>query len=134
MDRKPNELEWDQIMKLVQEIDEEDPYEAFAEMLADALEYEESNGNLHDAFYDLHSFLFRAKWRLRGNREERPFNMVSEVDNFIRITNYDYKTYKWGKKLCNDFVSNDIIDVPIKALSNKQLTALRSRMENHVHA
>ena len=56
MDRKPNELEWDQIMKLVQEIDEEDPYEAFAEMLADALEYEESNGNLHDVFYDLHSF------------------------------------------------------------------------------
>lgn len=134
MDRKPNELEWDQIMKLVQEIDEEDPYEAFAEMVADALEYEESNGNLHDVFYDLHSFLFRAKWRLIGNREERPFNMVSEVDNFIRITNYDYKTYKWGKKLCNDFVSNDIIDVPIKALSNKQLTALRSRMEDHVHA
>lgn len=130
MDRKPTEQEWDQLMELMQEIGDENPYEAFVEMVVDAVESEEENANIHDVFYDLHAFLFRALYRIKCNHEERPFNIVSEVADgeFIRITNYDYKTFKWAKKICADYISNDYIDVPANRLNEKQLIALRSRI------
>lgn len=138
MDREPNEAEWDKLMSLMQSIGEGKPYDALAEMVVDALESEEDNLNIHDAVFNLYSFFFRVLCRVNSNPEERPFNIVTEVhtstDDRIRITNYDYKTYKWAKKICGDYISNDYIDFPVDKLTKQQLTALKSRMENHANA
>lgn len=104
------------------------------DMMSDIFDEEHNNKDPEKIFDNVYQFLFRIYLRLKVNPEKRKFNIVTfednNVDKWVRITNYDYKTFKWAKE--NGFVSgitNDFIDLPLNKLNDKQIKAFSKRAE-----
>lgn len=109
-----------------------DKWEELLDMMSEVFEDEYKNKEPQNIFENVYQFLFRLYLRLKVNPEKRKFNTVTLEDNnvnkWVRITNYDYKTFKWAKE--NGFVSgltNDFLDIPVDKLNNNQLKAFERR-------
>ena len=101
-------------------------------MIADIVDQEGGEKNPETIFFDIYQFFFRLYYRLRNNQTKREFNQVSKIniagEEVYRITNYDYKTFKWAKS--GGFiegVSNDYMDLPADKLTTNQRRAFDRR-------
>lgn len=130
-------LEWGAICNLADKISRLEegigPWDELADMVADAMDMESKEEDTSRIFFGLYQFMWRLFYRLRGHEEVRPFNVVTKVElqgaEYIRITNYDYKTFKWAKAGGLDkVVTNDYIDIPVDKLS----TSVRRQLERRI--
>lgn len=131
-------LEWGCICNLIDKIgDIEDKidghWDELLDMVADIIDQEGGEKNPETVFFCLYEFFFRLYYRLRSNPTKRAFNQISKTNisgkEVYRITNYDYKTFKWAKSGgFIDGVSNDYMDLPSDKLTTNQRRAFERRI------
>ena len=131
-------LEWGCVCNLIDKIsDIEDKmdghWDELCDMIADTVDREGQEKNPEVIFFDIYEFFFRLYYRLRANPTKRPFNVVDKTNiagkEVYRVTNYDYKTFKWAKSGgLMDGVSNDYMDLPVDKLTTNQRRALDRRI------
>ena len=127
-------LEWGAVTNLVDRIGEiEDKidghWDELINMLAEAMTEEGQNTEPSSIFFFLYQYVFRLYYRLRSNPKKRPFNIIDKTEKGYRVTNYDYKTFKWA--LAGGFImtiSNDYIDLPMEKLTASQARAFEHRL------
>lgn len=131
-------LEWGCVCNLIDKIgDIEEKSDAhwdkLLDMIADMVSEESTEKDPAKIFFVIYQFCFRLYYRLRSNPTKRDFNQISKIaiagKEVYRITNYDYKTFKWAIE--NGFrmtISNDFIDLPSEKLNNKQRRAFDRRI------
>lgn len=131
-------LEWGCVCNLIDKIgDVEDKidghWDELCDMLADMVDQEGREKDPTKIFFDIYAFCFRLYYRLRANPVKRDFNQVSKINiagkEVYRITNYDYKTFKWART--GGFiegVSNDFMDLPADKLTTNQRRAFDRRI------
>ena len=130
-------LEWGCIANLIDKIGEiesqiEGGWDELVNMIADMVDEESYEKDTAKIFFDIYQFCFRLRYRLRDNPEKRSFNQISKVTiagkEVYRITNYNYKTFKWAKEEgFVDKISNDFIDLPEDKLTTNQRRAFDRR-------
>ena len=123
-------LEWGCVANLIDKISDiessmDGGWDELAVMIADCIDEEGGEKDPSKVFFDIYQYMFRLYYRLRGNPVKREFNQISKVTisgkEVYRITNYDYKTFKWAKSGgFVDELSNDYIDLPSERLTTKQ--------------
>ena len=84
-------------------------------------------------FFDVYGFFFRLYHRLRVEPTKRDFNKITSYESngktFFRVTNYDYKMFKWAKEAgFADTISNDCIDFLGDRLTTNQRRAFERRI------
>lgn len=131
-------LEWGCVCSLIDKIANieegiDGHWDELCDMVADVIDQEGQEKNPEKIFFDIYEFFFRLYYRLRDNQVKRPFNMVSKTTiagkEVYRITNYDYKTFKWAKSGgFIDGVSNDYMDLPVDKLTTNQRRAFDRRL------
>lgn len=131
-------LEWGCICNLIDKIGAiedkmEGHWDELCDMIADVVDKEGREKNPEVIFFDLYEFFFRLYYRLRANPTKRAFNKVSKTNiagkEVYRITNYDYKTFKWARTGgFIDGVSNDYMDLPADKLTTNQRRAFDRRL------
>lgn len=131
-------LEWgcvcnllDKISNLEEKIDGH--WDELLDMLADMMAEESQEKDPSKIFFDIFAFCFRLYYRIRSNPVKRGFNQVSKTNisgkEVYRITNYDYKTFKWARTGgFIDGVSNDYMDLPADKLTTNQRRAFDRRL------
>lgn len=128
-------LEWGCVTNLIDKIgDIEDKIEGhwdeLVNMIADAISEESDNQDPTTLFFTLYQYMFRLYYRLRANPVKRQFNSLSKTKDGFRLTNYDYRTFKWA--VSGGFImtiSNDFIDLPMEKLTTTQVRAFEHRLE-----
>lgn len=108
-------------------------WDELLDMIADMVDQEGQEKSPEKIFFDVYAYMFRLYHRLRSNPIERNFNQVSKIDiagkEVYRITNYDYKTFKWARSEgFVDGISNDYIDLPADKLTTNQRRAFERRI------
>lgn len=131
-------LEWGCVCNLIDKIglieDSIDGHwDELCDMVADVIDQEGREENPETIFFYLYEFFYRLYYRLRSNPTKRDFNQVSKINiagkEAYRITNYDYKTFKWAKSGgFIDGVSNDYMDLPADKLTTNQRRAFDRRL------
>ena len=131
-------LEWGCICNLIDKIGDieekmDGHWDELLDMLAEMVEKEGNEKDPAKIFFNVYGFCFRLYYRLRNNPIKRDFNQVSKVNiagkEAYRITNYDYKTFKWAKtEGFVDTVSNDYIDLLTDKLTANQKRAFDRRI------
>lgn len=131
-------LEWGCICNLIDKIGEieesiDGHWDELCDMVADVIEEEGQEKNPEKIFFTIYEFFFRLYYRLRANPTKRAFNQIEKIDisgkEVYRITNYDYKTFKWAKSGgLMDGVSNDYMDLPSDKLTTNQRRAFERRI------
>lgn len=131
-------LEWGCVCNLIDKIsDIEDKmdghWDELCDMIADMIDQEGREKNPETIFFGIYQFCFHLYYRLRNNPTKRDFNQVSKTNiagkEVYRITNYDYKTFKWAKSGgFIDGVSNDYMDLPADKLTTNQRRAFDRRI------
>lgn len=108
-------------------------WDELLDMVADMVEQEGNEKDPAKIFFDIYQYCFRLYHRIRNNPVKREFNKVDKINiagkEVYRITNYDYKIFKWAKS--EGFimgVSNDYIDLPTDKLNDKTRRALDRRI------
>ena len=131
-------LEWGCICNLIDKIGEieesiDGHWDELLDMLADMVSQEGKEKDPATIFFDIYHYCFRVYYRLRANPTKRKFNQVDKINiagkEVYRITNYDYKTFKWARS--GGFiegVSNDYIDLPVDKLTTNQRRAFDRRI------
>lgn len=131
-------LEWGCIANLIDKIGNIEEkmgvhWDELLDMVADMVDQEGQEKDPMKIFFDMYAFCFRLYYRLRSNPTKRDFNQVSKTNiagkEVYRITNYDYKTFKWARSegFING-VSNDYIDLPEDKLTTNQRRAFDRRI------
>ena len=131
-------LEWGCVCNLIDKIGEiegemDGHWDELLDMIADMVDTESSIKDPTEVFFIVYAFCFRLYYRLRANPTRRKFNQVSKVtmsgEEVYRITNYDYKTFKWARKEgLIDEVSNDYMNLPENKLTTNRRRALDRRI------
>lgn len=131
-------LEWGCVANLVDKISDiesnmEGGWDEMADMIADMIDDENQEKDPAKIFFDIYQFCFRFYYRLKNNPEKRKFNKVDKITiagkEVYRITNYDYKTFKWAKSEgFIEGISNDCIDLPADKLTTKHRRAFDRRL------
>lgn len=131
-------LEWGCIANLIDKIGEiedgvDGHWDELCDMIADTIDQEGREKDTQAIFFNLFEFFFRLYYRLRNNPTKRAFNQVDKTNvagkEVYRITNYDYKTFKWART--GGFiggVSNDYMDLPADKLTTNQRRAFDRRI------
>lgn len=87
-----------------------------------------------DKLFNQESFLMRLCIRYETFKKA-PFNVVAMVkknqEDYIRIGNYDFRTYVWAKKLYDMEIDNNFIYIPYTKLNEKQLKAFKEKAINN---
>lgn len=131
-------LEWGAVCNLADKISNIEeaigPWDDLVDMVADAIDIESREEDSSKIFFGLYQFMWRLFYRLRSHNEIRPFNIVSKVEitgeEHIRISNYDYKTFKWARVGGLDkVITNDYIDIPVNKISDKMRRQLERRIK-----
>lgn len=109
-------------------------WEEILDMIEETFEEEYNERNPEKIFTTIYQFLFRVYLRLKTNPNKREFNITTiennNVKEWVRITNYDFNTFKWVKE--NGFISgltNDFVDIPLEKLNEKQIKAFKKKAE-----
>lgn len=133
-------LEWGCVTNLINKIsDIEDKidghWDQLCDMIADMISEEGKEEDPSKIFFDIYQYCFRLYYRLRSDPSKRPFNKISKTviggEEYYRITNYDYKTFKWAKNAGFGMtISNDCIDMPSSKLTENHRRALERRLSN----
>lgn len=131
-------LEWGCVCNLIDKIGNiedqmDEHWDELLDMVADMIDQEGRENDPSKIFFDVYAFCFRLYYRLRANNTKRAFNQVSKINTAgkekYRITNYDYKTFKWARaEGFIDEVSNDYIDLPVDKLTTNQRRAFDRRI------
>lgn len=131
-------LEWGCVANLIDKIggieDKIDGYwDELADMIADMIAEEGQEKDPTEVFFNVYQYCFRLYYRLRSNPIKRAFNKISKTvitgKEVYRITNYDYKTFKWAKSEgFIEGISNDYIDLPADKLTTKHRRAFDRRL------
>ena len=131
-------LEWGCIANLIDKIGAieegiDEHWDELLDMVADVITEEGKEKDPAKVFFDVYAFFYRLYYRLRNNPTKRTFNQVSKTNvagkEVYRITNYDYKTFKWARNEgLSDGVSNDSIDLPADKLTTNQRRAFDRRI------
>lgn len=131
-------LEWGCICNLVDKISEiedkmEGHWDELIDMVATAITDEQDNKDPETLFFNFYEYMFRLYYRLRNNPTKRPFNQMSKTEingeTVYRITNYDYNTFKWAKKMGYlNMVGNDYIDFHAKEMSGSLVRTFERRL------
>lgn len=131
-------LEWGCVCNLIDKIGAiedgmDGHWDELCDMIADMIDQEGREKNPETIFFDIYQFCFHLYYRLRNNPTKRSFNQVSKINiagkEAYRITNYDYKTFKWAKSGgLMDGVSNDYMDLPSDKLTTNQRRAFERRI------
>lgn len=131
-------LEWGCVCNLIDKISEiEDSidghWDELLDMIADTIGEEGKEEDPAKVFFCIYEFFFRLYYRLRTNPTKRAFNQVSKTNiagkEVYRVTNYDYKTFKWaviGGLI--EGVNNDYMDLPTDKLTTNQRRAFDRRI------
>lgn len=131
-------LEWGCICNLIDKIGDieekiDGHWDKLLDMIADMVDQEGNEKDPATIFFDIYQYCFRLYYRLRSNPVVREFNQVDKITiagkEVYRVTNYDYKTFKWAKS--GGFVeaiSNDYIDLPADKLTANQKRAFDRRI------
>lgn len=128
-------LEWGAITNLIDKISDVEEkmdgnWDELMNMIADAIAEEGQSKDPSAIFFGIYQFVFRLYYRLRGNPVKRKFNILSKTKDGYRLTNYDYKTFKWA--IAGGFamtISNDYIDLPMDKLTTHQARSFERRLE-----
>lgn len=130
-------LEWGCIANLIDKIAEleekmNEPWDELLDMIADMIGEEGGEKDPAKVFFDVYQYCFRLYYRIRSNPVKRKFNKVDKVNiagkEAYRITNYDYKTFKWARTAgLVDSISNDYIDLPKDKLTTNQSRGFERR-------
>lgn len=131
-------LEWGCVCNLIDKIGEieekiDGHWDELLDMIADTIDQEGQEKNPETTFFYLYEFFFRLYYRLRSNPAKRELNQISKTNisgkEVYRVTNYDYKTFKWAKSGgLMDGVSNDYMDLPSDKLTTNQRRAFERRI------
>ena len=131
-------LEWGCVTNLINKIAEleetiDGHWDELLDMIADVIDQEGREPDSSKVFFDIYQFFFRLYYRLRIDPTKRSFNQISKTNisgkEVYRITNYDYKTFKWARTGgFIDGVSNDYMDLPADKLTTNQRRALDRRI------
>lgn len=123
-------LEWGVVTNLIDRIGAieekmDGHWDGLINMVADIIAEEGQCKDPAAIFFDVYQYVFRLYYRLRENPTKRKFNQVDKITvagkEVYRITNYDYKTFKWAKQEgFLEGVSNDYIDLPAEKLTTNQ--------------
>lgn len=134
---RQSELAWGSVANIIDKIGDieetiDGGWDELINMLADAMTEEGTTKSTATAFCYLFNFVYNLLFRLRSNPSRRPFNIVSKINvdgkEAYRITNYDYKSFKWAKS--NDLIlniDNDCLDLSASALTEAQRNAFDKR-------
>ena len=128
-------LEWGAITNIIDRISTienniEGYWDELDNMIANIISEEGQNKDPSSIFFNVYQYMFRLYYRLRNNPHKRDFNIISKTNNGFRLTNYDYKTFKWA--MSGGFamtISNDYIDLPMDKLTTNQARAFERRLE-----
>lgn len=102
-------------------------------MLADVITDNEDERSITIIFADIFNFIYNLYFRLKTNPTRREFNQVEIIKvagkEVYRITNYDYKAFKWAKTrgLVEGRINEDYINLDIGKLTDKEWRALELR-------
>lgn len=130
-------LEWGCVANLIDKIGEienkmDGYWDELINMVADMITEEGNEEDTAKIFFNIYQYCFRLYYRLRANPTKRAFNQISKTTvagkDIYRITNYDYKTFKWANE--GGFgmtISNDYIDLPTEKLTINQQRAFERR-------
>lgn len=131
-------LEWGCVCNLIDRITViedgmDGHWDELLNMIADVITDEGNEKNPATIFFDLYEFFFRLYYRLRSNPVKREFNQVTKTSiagkEVYRVTNYDYKTFKWARLGgFLDGVNNDYIDLPADKLTTNQQRSFERRL------
>lgn len=130
-------LEWGCVCNLIDKIgsleeQQDEPWDELLDMVADMIDEEGREEDPTKIFFIIYPYCFRLYYRLRANPEKRTFNQISRIgisgNEFFRITNYDYKMFKWAMAGgLTERTTNDYIDLPSDKLTDKQRRAFERR-------
>ena len=130
-------LEWGCVTNLLDRIctienDIDGHWDELIDIISNMID-QESNESPENIFFNVYQYAWRLYYRLRNNSTKRSFNQISKInvagEEVYRITNYDYKTFKWAKSGgLIDGISNDYIDLPADKLTANQRRAFDRRI------
>jgi len=128
---------WDGMLRLfekVKGISEEMEYPELLSMVIEQVMDGINEETPDNKLFNQESFLMRICLRYE-HFKKAPFNVVVMTkrngEDYIRIGNYDYKTYVWAKKLYDMEIDNNFIYIPYSKLSEKQIKAFESKAINN---
>lgn len=131
-------LEWGCVCNLIDKISEienkiDGHWDELCDMVADTIDQEGGEKDPAKVFFVIYEFFFRLYYRLRNNPTKRAFNQIDKLEisgkEVYRITNYDYKMFKWTKQEgFIDGISNDYIDLPSDKLTTNYKRAFDRRI------
>ncbi len=131
-------LEWGCVCNLIDKIADienniEGHWDELMDMIADMVTENNKEKDPAVVFFDIYQFVYRLYYRLRTGPTKKPFNQISKTTisgkEVYRITNYDYKTFKWAKNSGFDMTINNIyIDLPADKLTTNQRRAFDRRI------
>ena len=127
-------LEWGAITNLIDRISDieekiDGHWDSLINMIADVITEEGQSKDPASIFFCIYQFMFRLYYRLRENPAKRDFNILSKIQDGFRITNYDYKTFKWA--INGGFImtiNNNYIDLPLEKLTTNQILTFERRL------
>ena len=135
-------LEWGCVCNLIDKIGDieetiDGHWDELLDMIADTLNKEGTETEPEKIFFYIYAFFFRLYYRLRTNPTKRSFNQISKENiagkEVYRITNYDYKTFKWAvTEGFAETISNDSIQLPKDKLTTNQQRAFDRRCHKEV--
>lgn len=112
------EMEWPELLAMV------------LEQVMDGINEETPDNKL----FNQEAYLMRLCVRYE-TFNKAPFNIVvltkKSHEKYIRIGNYDFKTFVWAKKVYDMEIDNNFIYIPYGKLTAKQLKAFKEKATNN---
>ena len=128
---------WDGMNRLFEKVKAISKEKEWPELLAMVLEQvmdginEETPDN---KLFNQEAYLMRLCIRYE-TFNKAPFNIVvltkKSHEKYIRIGNYDFKTFVWAKKVYDMEIENNFIYIPYDKLSKSQLEAFKKKAVNN---
>jgi hypothetical protein len=128
---------WDGMSRLfekVKAISEEQEWPELLSMVMDQVMDGINEETPDNKLFNQESFLMRLCLRYEHFKKS-PFNVVvlmkKDLEDYVRIGNYDFRTYVWAKKLYDMEIDNNFIYIPYAKLSEKQIKAFKEKAANN---
>lgn len=137
-----HQIQWSFISKLLDKLEDQADRIGWDGLIDEATKvFDMANKETDTAkvFFEPYQYLFRLYYRVKKMDSPAPFNETYKVSHlinhkdepFIRLKNYDYKSFLWARKNgFVDYLSNDIIDIPMSELSQAQIRAFEKHLKN----
>lgn len=128
---------WDGMSRLfekVKAISKEREWPELLSMVMDQVMDDINEETPDNKLFNQESFLMRLCLRYE-NFDKAPFNVVvlmkKDLEDYIRIGNYDFRTYMWAKKVYDMEIDNNFIYIPYDKLTPKQIEVFKQKAANN---